>query len=103
MTRYKGRTKISLNERNYPHRVGLQVPEGGFGRRLDDMHNWHLARSIRAKLGRGRRDKDNRDHVTWCFADAAMADSFRASFTRSYMASISKWSTAATRPADGTF
>ena len=83
MTRYKGRTKNSLNERNYPHHVELRVPDGGFGRRLDDMHNWHLARSIRAKLGRGRRDKDNRNYVTWCFADAAMADSFRASFVRS--------------------
>jgi hypothetical protein len=80
MTRYKGRTKTSLNERNYPHRVEMIVPEGGFGRRLDDMHNWHLALSIRAKLGRGRRDKDNRDYVTWCFANPATAESFASEF-----------------------
>jgi hypothetical protein len=58
------------------------VPQGGFGKRLDQMHEWHDARSIRARLGRSRRDKNNRDYVTWCFADAAMADSFSASFSR---------------------
>jgi uncharacterized protein CbrC (UPF0167 family) len=47
------------------------------------MHEWHRARSIKAKFGRSRRDEKNRDYVTWCFADAAMADSFRASFVRS--------------------
>jgi hypothetical protein len=83
MTRYKGRTKTSLTERNYPHHVELVVPEGGFGKRLDEMHEWHRARSVRARFGRSRRDKNNRDYVTWCFADAAMADSFRASFIRS--------------------
>jgi hypothetical protein len=80
MTRYRGRTKTSLSERNFPHRVELIVPKGGFGKRLDEMHEWHLARSIRARLGRSRRDANNRDYVTWCFSDAAMADSFRASF-----------------------
>jgi hypothetical protein len=35
-------------------------------------------------LGRSRRDTNNRDYVTWCFADAAMADSFRASFIGCY-------------------
>jgi hypothetical protein len=83
MTRYKGRTKTSLTERNFPHRVELVVPEGGFGKRLDEMHEWHRARSLRARFGRSRRDKNNRDYVTWCFADAAMADSVRASFRRS--------------------
>jgi hypothetical protein len=47
---------------------------------LDRMHEWHDARSIKTRFGRGRRDKENRDYVTFCFADAAMADSFRASF-----------------------
>jgi hypothetical protein len=82
MTRYKGRTKTSQIEREFPYRVEMIVPEGGFGKRLDQMHEWHRARSIRAKFGRSRRDKNNRDYVTWCFADAAMADSFRASFIR---------------------
>ena len=83
MTRYKGRTKSSLVERKFPHRVEMIVPEGGFGKRLDEMHEWHRARSLRARFARGRRDANNRDYVTFCFADAAMADSFRASFKRS--------------------
>ena len=64
----------------FPHRVEMIVPKDGFGKRLDAMRDWHRARSIRPRLGRGRRDGNNRDYVTWCFADAAMADSFRASF-----------------------
>jgi len=80
MTRYKGRTRTNLIERDFPHHVELMVPEGGFGKRLDDMHEWHRTRCIEAKFGRSRRDKNNRDYVTWCFADAAMADSFRSSF-----------------------
>ena len=81
MTRYKGRTRTNLIERDFPHRVELIVPEGGFGKRLEEMRDWHSARSLRARFGRGRRDKDSRDYVTFCFADAAMADSFRASFS----------------------
>jgi hypothetical protein len=73
MTRYKGRTKISLIERDFPHRVEMIVPEGGFGKRLDEMHEWHRARGIQAMFGRSRRDENNRDYVTWCFADAATA------------------------------
>ena len=83
MTRYKGRTKTSLTERNYPHHVEMIVPEGGFGKRLGGMHEWHHARSIAARFGRSRRDKNSRGYVTWCFAGAAMADSFRASFKQS--------------------
>jgi hypothetical protein len=57
MTRYKGRAKISLNERNYPHHVELQVPEGGFGKRLDEIHDWHRARGIQAMGGFHARPK----------------------------------------------
>ena len=81
--RYKGRTKTNLIEGDFPHRVEMIVPKGGFGKRLEAMYEWHRARSIQAMRGRSRRDKSNRDYVTSCFADAAMADSFRASFTRS--------------------
>jgi hypothetical protein len=83
MTRYRGRSKTSLIERDFPHHVEMMVPDGGLGKHLDDMHEWHRARSIRVMHGRSRRDKNNHDFVTWCFADAAMADSFRASFVRS--------------------
>jgi len=82
MTRYKGCSSSKSVERSYPHQVEMIVPEGGFGKCLDEMHQWHRARSITARFGRSRRDKSNHDYITWCFADAAMADSFRASFSR---------------------
>ena len=82
MTRYKGRTKTSSIERGFPHRAEMIVPEGGFGKHLDEMHEWHRARSIRARFGRGRRDKDNRDCLSWCFADAETAKAFSAEFGR---------------------
>jgi hypothetical protein len=67
MTRYRGRTKNKLIERDFSHHVDLRMPEGGFRSRLDEMHEWHHARSIRAIHGRGRRDESNRDYVTFCF------------------------------------
>ena len=45
MTRYKGRTRTS--QRDFPHRVEMIVPKGGFGKRLDEMHEWHRSRSQR--------------------------------------------------------
>ena len=83
MTRYKGRIKATSIEREFTHRVEIVVPKGGFGKRLDAMREWHRARSIQPRFGPSGRDKNNRDYVRWCFADAAMADSFRASFIRS--------------------
>jgi hypothetical protein len=83
MTRHKGQLKASRTEQEFPHRVEMIVPEDGFGKRLDEMHDWHRARSIKQRFGRGRRDANNRHYVRWCFADAAMADSFRASFKQS--------------------
>jgi hypothetical protein len=32
------RTKIKLIERDFPYRVEMIVPEGGFDQRLDEMH-----------------------------------------------------------------
>ena len=80
MTRYKGRSKTSLIERDFPHHVEMIVPEGGFRKRLDAMYEWHQARDIEAMRGRGRRDQNNRDYVTWCFADAETAKAFAAEF-----------------------
>ena len=82
MTRYKGRSKTNLIERDFPHNVELIVPEGGFGTRLDEMHESHRVRGIQAMRGRSRRDASGW-YVTWCFADAAMADGFRTLFIRS--------------------
>jgi len=83
MTRYKGRTKTSLIERDFPHHVEMLVPEGGFGKRLDEIHEWHGAHNIVAMNGRGRRDENNRDYVTWCFAEPAIAAAFANEFGHS--------------------
>jgi hypothetical protein len=40
MSRYKGRTKPTLIERDFPHHVEVIVPLGGLGTRLDAMHDW---------------------------------------------------------------
>jgi hypothetical protein len=52
--------------RDFPHHVEMIVPEGGFGKRLDAMYEWHGAHNIIAMRGSGRRDENNRDYVTWC-------------------------------------
>jgi hypothetical protein len=44
MSRYKGQLKVSRTEQEFPHRVEIIVPRGGFGKRLDAMHDWHRAR-----------------------------------------------------------
>jgi hypothetical protein len=40
MSRYKGRTSAKETARLYPFVVEVVVPEGGLGRRLDDMLNF---------------------------------------------------------------
>lgn len=80
MTRYRGRSKANLIERDFPHHVELMVPEGGFGKRIDEIYEWHGAHNIIAMHGRSRRDENNRDYVTWCFADAQVAAEFAARF-----------------------
>lgn len=84
MTRYRSRTKVKLVERDFPHHVELVVPEGGFGGRLDEMHNWHRAGCIRAMHGRTRRDA-NGWYVTVCFADSETATAFSAEFGGEWM------------------
>jgi hypothetical protein len=39
MTRYKGRNKTKLVERDFPHHVDMMVPEFGFGTHLDAMYD----------------------------------------------------------------
>jgi hypothetical protein len=56
MTRYKGRTKTKLVERDFPHHVDMMVPEFGFGAHLDAMYDWHHARGVLALHGSGWRD-----------------------------------------------
>ena len=43
MARYKGLQNAKAVERNFSHIVEMAVPFGGFGRRLDDMNECHIA------------------------------------------------------------
>jgi hypothetical protein len=67
MRRYKGSTSFKIIERDFPHIVEMLVPLGGFGKDLDAMYDWHRARGIEDRHGRGRR-VEGRDIVSWCFA-----------------------------------
>ena len=48
MTRYKSRAGLKVIESKFPHHIDMLVPEGGFGSRLNAMHDWHDARGISA-------------------------------------------------------
>jgi hypothetical protein len=80
MSRYKGRSSSKTIERDFPHHVETGIPLNGLGDRLNAIYAFHAERGIQARHGRGRRDAEGRDYVTWCFADAATADEFRAQF-----------------------
>ncbi len=51
MSRYRSRAGLKANEGKLPHHVDMMVPKGGFGVRLNEMHDWHYARSIEAVRG----------------------------------------------------
>ena len=53
MPRYKGRTSTKAIEQAYPHIIEMIVPLGGFGKKLDEMYEWHWARDIEAMRGCG--------------------------------------------------
>jgi hypothetical protein len=57
----------------------MLVPEGGFGGRLNAMHDWHDARGIPAVRGQSRRE-NGRDYIRWCFANPAVAEAFASEF-----------------------
>jgi hypothetical protein len=67
-------------ENNFPHIVEMIVPLGGFGRKLDDMYEWHWARDIEAMRGSGWRDDSGRFYVRWCFANLITAQDFARKF-----------------------
>ena len=74
--RYKGRTSLKSLEQDFPHIVEMIVPEGGFGRTLDAMFDFHARHSIRAINSTGQRDGNGRTYIRWCFADPALAEAF---------------------------
>jgi hypothetical protein len=79
MSRYKGRASLKVIKSKFPHHVDVLVPEGGFGSRLNAMHDWHDARGIPAVRGQSRRE-NGRDYIRWCFADPAVAEAFASEF-----------------------
>ena len=79
MSRYKGRASLKSNEAKFPHHVDTMVPAGGFGIRLNAMHDWHDARGIEAVRGQSRRE-NGRDIIRWCFSDDGLAALFQKEF-----------------------
>ena len=80
MPRYKGRTSAKAIEKDFPHIVQMIVPLGGFGKKLDDMYEWHSTRGIEAMRGSGWRDESGRFYVRWCFANLITAQDFARKF-----------------------
>ena len=91
MSRYKGRTSARAIEKDFPHIVEMIVPLGGFGKKLDDMYEWHRAKGIQDHRGRGRRDENGRDYVTWCFGDRTIAEDFARKFDGSVVVGRKTW------------
>ena len=67
MSRYKGRTDSKEIEKAFPHIVEMIVPLGGFGKKLDDIYEWHSARGIEAMRGHGWHDKSGRFYADGAF------------------------------------
>src|SRR5262249_16031436 len=65
--------------REFPYTVETAVPEGGLGRTLDRMYEFHAMRGINAQTGAGHR-VDDCAIVTWLFADPAIAQQFADEF-----------------------
>ena len=75
----KGPATPEATERAYPYIVETLVPEGGFGLKLDAMHQFHARHGIQPQHGRSRREK-GRDYIRWCFADPGIAVEFADEF-----------------------
>src|SRR4029450_4588270 len=80
MSCYKGRPKTI--EKDFPHIVETIVPLGAFGKRLNDLYDFHAHNSIRARLGLGWRDEHGREVSRWCFAHPTIAFNFRKCIPR---------------------
>jgi hypothetical protein len=74
--------------------VEIVVPEGGLGRRLEDMHDFHHQRAITDHYVPGRRDGE-RDYVLWFFKDLATAEAFATQFSGTLVTPHSERSNAA--------
>jgi hypothetical protein len=77
MSPYKGRPSAKTIAREFPFVVETMIPEGGFGRRFNDMHQFHRQRGITDHQIPRRRD-DEHDYIRWRFKDLATAEAFVA-------------------------
>ena len=76
MMRRKGEITAPMNERDLPHIVELAIPDGGFGRTLDEVEAFHRLRGIMSH----RQRRDEQEYVRWCFASVIDADDFAQQF-----------------------
>ena len=80
MGRYKESISFKAIERDLPHHIDMLVPLGGFGKRLDDMYEFHARHGIQPQPGQSHRDAKGRDYIRWCFADPDVAAAFADEF-----------------------
>lgn len=72
--RYKGRRTSRDVEREHPFWVDVPIPEGGLGRRLDEMNDWHRLHGMAVRMGTGT------ERARFCFPDKANAENFAKAF-----------------------
>jgi len=72
--RYKGQITARDNERSHPYWVDIPIPDGGLGRRLDKMHDWHRLHGMAVRMGTGT------DRARFCFPDQTHAEEFAQAF-----------------------
>ena len=75
---YPDKTPIKFIEEAFPHFVEMALPDGGLGKKLDTVIQWHRARGLDAISG--RRDENGRHYIRWCFADPGVAVVFADEF-----------------------
>ena len=94
MSPYKGTPSSKTIAREVSYVVETVVPEGGLGRRLEDMHDFHRQRAITDHYVPRRRDGE-RDYIRWFFKDLATAEAFAAQFSGTLVMPHSERSNAA--------
>jgi hypothetical protein len=94
MSPYKGTPSSKTIAREISYVVETVVPEGGLGRRLEDMHDFHRQRAITDHYVPRRRDGE-RDYIRWFFKDLATAEAFAAQFSGTLVMPHSERSNAA--------
>lgn len=75
MSYRKGEHTFRMNERDFPHLVDIDIPDGGLRDRLRKMHDWHRERGLRDYRGGGGISVSR-----WCFSSPETADAFAQKF-----------------------